>query len=247
MKDLVISPCSNPELTLEEALRAYSALGVTKFEAFSGWVKSALDFEKDPAPYVELARKYSMRFTSFHLPQVDENLDASLARAIKAARFAAAAGAGIVIFKAKKRDLFKRAGKPFLDAIAGLKITPVLQNHKGTAISTLNDYREVLDGLADPRMQTVLEVGQFHSVGVWWRDGYEFLKGRIALVHIKDQIGSQSVPFGTGEINLPGLFRHMREVGYTGDYVIEMEVKDRENTPQYLADAVKFIETKCRT
>jgi hypothetical protein len=34
-------------------------------------------------------------------------------------------------------------------------------------------------------------------------------------------------------------------VGYKGDYVIEMENKDKENTPRYLADARDYVRTRC--
>lgn len=104
----------------------------------------------------------------------------------------------------------------------------------------------MLDGIGDPRMKTLLEAGHFHSVGVSWREGYDLLRDTIALVHIKDQVGRQSVPFGTGEVDLPGLFRWMRSVGYTGDYVVEMEVADPENTLRYLADALAYLRTYCQ-
>ncbi len=57
------------------------------------------------------------------------------------------------------------------------------------------------------RLLTLPEVGHFHSADVGWREAAEALGDSVALVHIKDQIGRQSVPFGTGEIDLPGLFR----------------------------------------
>ncbi len=94
-------------------------------------------------------------------------------------------------------------------------------------------------------MKTCLEVGHFHSAGVIWRDGYDLLGDSIRLVHIKDQVGPQSVPFGKGEVDLIGLFAHMKSVGYGGDYVVEMEVTDAENTIQYLADAIDYLKTNC--
>jgi sugar phosphate isomerase/epimerase len=245
MENLVISPCSNPELSLEEALAAYSRLGFLKFEVFTTWVRSAFDIDSGPARYLEAADYYGMRYTSFHLPPIDDDLDASLARAIQAARFAKMVGAGIVIYKATSRANYVRAAQPLLDATEGLSITPVLQNHAGSPISTLEDYREVIDGIGDPRMRSLLEVGHFHSAGVSWREGYELLGDSIALVHIKDQVGAQSVPFGEGEIDLLGLFQHMRSVGYTGDYVVEMEVEDLENTLQYLEEALTYLRIKC--
>ena len=54
------------------------------------------------------------------------------------------------------------------------------------------------------------------------------------------------MPFGTGEIDLPGLFAHMDAAGYAGDYVVEMEVKDTENTLKYLADALAYMKRYCQ-
>jgi len=241
---LVASPCCNPELTLELALAAYSQLGFKKFEAFTAWVKSALDIDGDPQVYLRAAQRYGVQFVSFHLPEVANDL-AGLDEAIRGARLAKALGANIVLFKAASRPSYIKAAKPFLEAIEGLGLTPVLQNHVGAPISSLDDFRQVIEGINDPRMKTLLEVGQFHSVGVSWREGCELLGESVALVHIKDQIGPQSVPFGTGEIDLPGLFRHLRSVGYTGDFVVEMEVEDPENTLKYLGEAIEYLQTHC--
>jgi len=232
-------------MTVAEVLSAYSGIGFRKFEVFTSWAKSAFDLNGDAASYLGQGQRYGMQFVSFHLPPVDDDLDASLNRSIRAARFAKAVGAEIVLFKAGSRPNYIKAAKPFLDAIEDLGITPVLQNHRGAAISSLEDFREVLEGINDPRMKTLLEVGHFHSVGVSWQDGYDLLGDTIALVHIKDQVGPQSVPFGTGEIDLPGLFQHMRSVGYDGDYVVEMEVEDKENTLRYLREAIEYLETRC--
>lgn len=246
MDNLTASPCCNPEMTLGGALSAYSAMGFQNFEMFAGWVKSAYEVETGPQFYLELGRRYGMKFTSVHLPPVlEDDYEGSMELALASAGFADAVGAEVVLFKAKTRELYVKAAKTFLDVTEHLSITAVLTNHAGTAISTLDDYREVLAGIADPRMKTCLEVGHFHSVGVSWRQGCELLGDSIALVHIKDQIAKQSVPFGTGEIDLPGLFKHMRSGGYDGKFVVEMEVQDKDNTLRYLADAVEYLKENC--
>ncbi len=245
LEQIAVSPCSNPDMGLDDVLAAYSALGFRKFEVFTGWAKSAFDIDADPQGYLDKGRAHGMRFTSFHLPPVSDEADESLARAVKAARFAQAIGASVVLFKATSRANYIQAAGPFLDATAELAVTPVLQNHAGTPISTPADFREVIDGIADPRMKTLLEVGYFHSVGVSWREGCELLGDSIALVHVKDQVGGQSVPFGTGEIDLPWLFAHMASAGYEGDFVVEMEVADRENTLEYLGGALEYLKRNC--
>lgn len=224
LANFAVSPCSNPELGLDDALAAYAGLGYRKFEVFTQWAKSAFDFAGDPATYLAKGEEHGLEFVSMHLPPVGDDQAGTLDRALCAARFAASIGARIVLFKATSRRNYIEAGPRFLDAVEGLGITPVLQNHVGAAISTLDDFREVIEGINDARMRTLLEVGMFHSIGVGWRQGFDLLGDSIALVHIKDQVGETRVPFGEGEVDLAGLFRHLESVGYGGDIVVEMEV-----------------------
>ncbi|GAF76017.1 unnamed protein product, partial [marine sediment metagenome] len=179
-----------------------------------------------------------------HLPPVGDDMDESIDRAVAACRFAEAIGAPVVLFKADTIDNYIRAAGRFLDAIDDIAVTPAVQNHAGAAIATLDDYRRVLDGIDDPRIKTVLEVGHFHSAGVRWQDGYDLLAGRIALVHIKDQIGARPVPFGTGDINLPGLFERLAADGYAGDIVVEMELE--EDVLKHYADGVAYLLANCK-
>lgn len=241
VSSIAVSPCSNPEMALEEALSAYGRLGYERFEVFTSWAKSAADVADGPEPYLRLAATYGFAYSSIHLPPFDDDREASVGRAVETCRFGAALGCRAAIVKAASRQHHIAGGPRLLNAIEGMPIIPVLQNHAGTAISTLEDYREVLNGINDPRTKCTLEVGHFHSVGVSWREAYGLLAGRVELVHIKDQVGPQSVPFGTGEIDLPGLLARLGEDGYEGDIVIEMEVEDRENTLQYLGDALAYV------
>jgi sugar phosphate isomerase/epimerase len=239
---LAASPCCLPDMPLDDMLAAYARIGFRKFEVFTSFA-APFDINADPETYLAKGGRHGIAFTSLHLPSVGQDLDVT--RAVAAARFARALGAGIVLFKAASRKAYIRAAGPFLDAVDGLGLTPVLQNHFGTPITSLEDFRMVLSDIDDPRMRALLEVGHFHSAGVGWREACDRLGDRIALVHVKDQVGQQSVPFATGEIDLPGLFEHLRSLGYRGDFVVEMEVEDRENTLTYLADAVRHLEEHC--
>lgn len=247
IEQIAVSPCANPEMALDDALAAYAALGYCHFEVFTSWVKSAFDYHGDPRSYLAKGRRYGISFTSMHLPPIaPDRREETLAEAVAAARFAAAIGASVVLYKAKDRPTYIDAAPAFLDAVAGLGVTPVIQNHFGTALSTLADVQEVYEGIADPRLRTLLEVGHFHSAGVDWREAAAYLGDSIALVHIKDQVGRQSVPFGAGEIDLTGLFRYMDGKAYDGRYVVEMEVQDKENTLAYLDGALRYIERYCK-
>ena len=249
---LVASPACAPQLNLDDALARYAQLGLSKFEAFTSWATSSLDPATAPATYRDKARAHGMRFTSMHLPPVKADaIDAGVAAAVDASRFAQALGAGVVLFKADTRETYIEAGKRYLDALddAAVNITPVLQNHKGTAITSLDDFRTVIEGINDPRMHHLLEVGHFQRAGVPWGAGYELLEGRIALVHVNEiDAQNNSVPFGSGVIDFAGLFDRLAADGYAGDIVLELELDTRETdverTLRELASAIEYLKAQ---
>lgn len=236
---LVISPCCNPKVTAGELLPAYAGFGFRAMEAFTSWCAAALDWRGDPAAARAQAAAHGLRYTSLHLPQIGADAASGIAEAIAAARFAAALGVEVVLVKAHTLAQHLACDRMVVAAAADLGLRPVVQNHRGTAIESLADVAAVLDGVADPRLGVLLEVGHYHSVGQHWLPAWERFRERIALVHIKDQIGAQSVPYGSGEVDLPGLFARLEGDGYTGRYVIELELEDRSlaNTTPHLRAA----------
>ena len=247
-RHLAVSPCSNPSFSLETALSNYSLLGYTQFEVFTSWAASAVDLGASPADYLTLGQRYGMKFSSMHLPPVEENdLENTVRRAIEATQFAQALGVTNVIFKANSRPAYIAAAKSYLDGIAGLGVTPVLQNHRGTPISSLEDFREVIAGIDDPHLQTLLEVGQFERAGVAWQEGFELLAANstIGLVHFRDMQDGKDVPFGKGSIDIKLLFKLMHDINYDGNFVVEMELENRddEETLQRLGEARVYAET----
>jgi sugar phosphate isomerase/epimerase len=147
-----------------------------------------------------------------------------------------------VLFKAASRELYGKVGRRLLDALAeeGLGLTPVLQNYHGGQIDTPEDYREVLERLDyDPRMKALLEVGQFQRTGVSWKQGWELMEGRIALMHINDIREGRSVLYGTGDVDFRGLMRQVKTSGYQGDIVVELELSTRETSPKDTIEGVR--------
>lgn len=241
---IAVSPCSAEFLTLDQALSAFAKLGYGKFEAFSTWVESKIDDSHEPEFYLAKARQHGMEYSSFHLAPVGRDIEATLQTSIAQAHLAAQIGASVVLFKARQREFYGRTARRFLDATQHLPVTPVLQNHFGTPITTLQDFREVLAEIDDPRIQTLLEVGHFHKAGVSWQEGYELLGETLALVHLKDMRDGVAVPFGSGEVDLEGLLAHLQREGYRGDFVVEMEVADRENVMDYLGAALAWLQER---
>ena len=65
------------------------------------------------------------------------------------------------------------------------------------------------------------------------------MSDRIVLVHVNEIRAGQSVLFGTGEVDFPGLMQRIKSSGYSGDIVVELELPNREFNPQETIDGVK--------
>ncbi len=247
---LVGSPCCLGKMPIDELFPAYQKLGFRKYEAFSQAMACRHPWTGDPVADREYAASFGLQITSYHLPMIGEEIDAGVADALAAARYAARVGDNVaVLFKAASRDIFAQVGKPFLDAIEseGLDVVPVVQNHKGTAITTLDDYREVLDRIDDSRLKGILEVGHFQRVGVSWKEGWEMLGERLALIHVNEIRGDESVHYGTGEVDFPGLMKQIKTSGYDGNIVVELELANRTEAPQETLEGLaNAIDLLCR-
>ena len=78
-----------------------------------------------------------------------------------------------------------------------------------------------------------------------WREGWDLLSDRIALIHINDIRGGKSAPFGTGEVDMAGLMKRIKQTGYPGNIVVELELPTHAAQPQItiagLRDVCKLL------
>lgn len=228
---LVCSPCCLPRVPRTELYALYRELGFSNYEGFCSWCVAHHDFRGDPKFARDEAADFGLRITSFHLPQINDDIDAGLEECLTAARFASQLSERpAVLFKAVNREIFAKATQPFLNALEreDIQVVPVVQNHKGTAISSLDDYREVLEFTNDSRLHGVLEVGHFARVGTPWQDGWNLLEGRLGLIHINEIKDGESVHFGTGTVDFSGLFTRIKASDYPGNIVVELELPNRD-------------------
>lgn len=231
---------------LEEVLDSYSAMGYRYFEAWLKGRGSAMDMAGGPELYLGKARRYGMGYCSLHMRDLKSADQEAIDRAVEEALFAEKIGAKVLTFTCRTKQVYVDAARRVLDAIDGHDLALVIQVHEGRTLKTMDDLTEVLDTVADDRIKVQHEVGSFHALGAGAVEVVERFGARIGLVHVKDMVGAQSVPLGTGEVDLPGLFAAMRRVGYTGFYVIEIANTDKENTNRYFAEAVDYLRTRCQ-
>ncbi|HEY5583835.1 MAG TPA: sugar phosphate isomerase/epimerase family protein [Ruminiclostridium sp.] len=226
---------------LDEVMSAYSKMGYKKFELYILGRGSAVEIEKGTQYYIDKAKQYGMQYSSLHLPPIDENFPESFEFAVKCALFAESIGVPVIVFNSAEKKYYVDALKHFLKAIDGHKIITLVQIHEGRSLENMQEVQDVLKEVNDPRVKVLHEVGSYHAIGVHWKKVIDSFGEKIGLVHLKDMVGRQSMPFGKGDIDLAALIESMDKIGYKGDYVVEMDPKDSENTHKYIGEAIVYL------
>lgn len=131
--------------------------------------------------------------------------------------------------------------KALLPLIEAKPVKLALEPHFGSQIQCIEDYETIFDQVDSPQVGITLDSGHFHSAGVDWRSIIQRFPERIYNFHVKDHIGTQSVPLGAGEINLRGYIEELDSIGYAGALAVEIEVSDPENLKHYSAEAVIYL------
>jgi len=116
------------------------------------------------------------------------------------------------------------------DLVEGLKnlletfpdMTFNLGNHLGNRVQGLDDYRAVLPNVGD-RVRVLLDTGHLLTAGEDVMKVADAFAGRIGVVHLRDQKGETPVPFGEGDLPFKDLFDLLKESGFDGSLVVELE------------------------
>jgi sugar phosphate isomerase/epimerase len=116
-----------------------------------------------------------------------------------------------------------------------------LEPHFGSQIQFFEDYEAIFEQIESPQVGITLDSGHFHCAGVDWKRLIHRYPERIYNFHIKDHVGTQSVPLGTGEIDLRGYIEELHAIGYEGALAVELEVVDLENLPRYCSEAFHYL------
>jgi hexulose-6-phosphate isomerase len=84
-------------------------------------------------------------------------------------------------------------------------------------------FRTFLKALPHPLIKVNYDSGNSASLGYRARDEFRAYGERIGSVHIKDRVrGGGTVPLGTGDTDLDEVFAGLREVGYGGDFILQV-------------------------
>lgn len=249
---LSCSTCCIPDYDLGSALELFASAEYEYFETFTTWTGGQLDVhEVDKDDVKRKLAHYGLKLSSLNIENFvaeDEiRFQERLERQKRNIQWAIELGCGKVNFKGGKRteeDMLSliRGTQELADYCEELPVELCLGNHHGNRIEEIEDLDRIFSEIHHPRVGILVDIGHYHSSQVDIPVLIEKYAEKIKLVHTKDQIGTQSVPFGTGEIENPGLLRLLRDVGYDGFVVVEIEVEDRENTSRYIKDARVYLQ-----
>jgi len=249
---LSCSTCCIPKYDLDGALNLFSSAGYKYFETFTTWTGGQLDAHKvDRERVKQVLSKYEITLSSLNIEsfiaEEDDKFQKRIERQKRNIQWAIELGCQRINFKGGKRTednmiALIRGIRELADYCAELPVELCLGNHHGNRNEQIEDLDRIFSEIDYPNVGVLVDIGHYHSSQVDIPALITKYAEKIKLVHTKDQIGRQSVAFGTGEIDNPDLLKMLRDLGYDGFVVVEIEVKDAENTPKYIKEARVYLQ-----
>jgi sugar phosphate isomerase/epimerase len=250
--ELSCSTCCIPEYDLDGALELLASAGYKYFETFTTWTGGQLDAHKvDREDVKRKLAHHDLRLSSLNIENFvaedDDRFRARMERQKRNIQWAMELGCHKINFKGGKRteeDMIAliRGTKELAAYCEDLPVELCLGNHHGNRIEQIDDLDRIFSEVDHPRVGVLVDIGHYHSSQVDISALIKKYAQKIKLVHTKDQISRQSVPFGKGEIDNPGLLKLLHDVCYDGFVVVEIEVEDKESTPEYIKEARIYLQ-----
>jgi inosose dehydratase len=119
----------------------------------------------------------------------------------------------------RKSDELIRAARVCRDS----NIRLCVHNHVEETRNDFYELREVLANTPAGDVWLLLDIGH---AGVGGANAAAFFRShaaRIAGLHVRDRIGERQVPMGTGQVDLHGIAAAIRETGWSGWVIVELE------------------------
>ena len=158
-------------------------------------------------------------------------------------------GANQLVFTGGPRDQDKlddlaSAVEKLAESVEGTSIKIGLENHYKNRIETLEDYDFLLSRIQNPQVGITADGGHFNSSKVDTVALLNKYKDRVFHYHVKDHLGTVSVPLGQGEVDIGGQIKVLKEIGFDRCLSVELHVKDQENLDKYAGEAFRYLTAK---
>ena len=138
-------------------------------------------------------------------------------------------------------DPFLKSLEELVAYAEGTPVSIALENHYGNSIQFAEDYERIFSLFDSPHIGMTLDTGHFTSAGVDPAAIARRFGLRVLHVHVKDHIGTQSMPLGAGKTDNFGVVRELKKHGFAGYLSQELEVHDRENADRYAREGFAYL------
>jgi L-ribulose-5-phosphate 3-epimerase len=109
-----------------------------------------------------------------------------------------------------------------LDGLLPVASKAGIEIHLETSLAPKR-FAELLSRLPSPMLKVNYDSGNSSSLGYHPRDEFAAYGTRVGSVHIKDRIfGASTVPLGTGDADFSALFDCLKQVQYSGDFILQV-------------------------
>ena len=116
-------------------------------------------------------------------------------------------------------------------------------------MNSIVKFMNIKELLKSPWLSIYPDVG---NLSAWGNDVVEELtlgRNQIVALHLKETLAVSAdhpgtfkeVPFGTGCVNFPAVFSHLKKMGYAGPFLIEMWTERAENPEKEISEAKEWI------
>jgi len=103
-------------------------------------------------------------------------------------------------------------------------------------------FASLLERCPHPLVRANYDSGNSASLGYSVNEEFAAYGHRIGSVHIKDRtLGGGAVPLGTGDADLPALFRELAALNYCGDYVLQIARSEPGQELPWIARNVSWV------
>jgi inosose dehydratase len=135
---------------------------------------------------------------------------------------------------------------------SGLGVTLVLHNHMGALSESPAEVARVMDATDSRYVKLLLDVAHYHQAGGKPDQAVRDFRDRLALLHLKDvespvpggRPGSfRFVELGRGSVDLSAVFAALRETGFDGWGMVELDAvtEPGRSARQATALSVEFL------
>jgi L-ribulose-5-phosphate 3-epimerase len=109
-------------------------------------------------------------------------------------------------------------------------------------------FARFLEDCSHSLVRANYDSGNSASLGYQVSEEFAAYGHRIGSVHIKDRkLGGGTVPLGTGDADLAGLFRQLAALDYSGDYVLQIARSEPGQELPWIAQNLLFVAGQIET